>query len=181
MAIAWRYGDGTNTQALTILRKYFHAVIVAIYLPGVLFDMELLFSASVIVLAGFLFLEAVRLLGNEFLGEVLNQKMTGFLDEKDAGKLILTHIYLLVGCSIPIWLFPLGEPNNGREVLLLCSGVISLGVGDAAASIGGTLWGKTKIFGNNKSLEGLFSSVAAEVAFALLLYLLGTKLKYVTM
>lgn len=173
--IAWRYGEGTNSQALTVLRKYFHAVIVAIYLPGALFDLELLSTASVIVLAGFLFLETVRLSGDEVFGDILNKKTAGFLDEKDSGKLILTHIYLLVGCSLPIWIFPLKMPTDGSEFLLLCSGIISLGIGDAAASIGGTLWGKTKIFGSNKSVEGTLSSIAAEVAFAILLYLFGKK------
>lgn len=172
LAIAWGLGSG-QTYRLTILRKYFHGVIVAIYLPGVLLDIELLYSASLIVLAGFLLVEALRLLGPELIRNTLNQKLAAFLDEKDSGRLILTHIYLLVGCSMPIWIFPNSTPSDGREFLLLCSGIISLGIGDAAASVGGTLWGKTKIFGGNKSLEGTLSSVVAEVAFVLLLYFMG--------
>ena len=30
--------------------------------------------------------------------------MERFRDEKDPGPLLLTHIYLLLGCAIPVWL-----------------------------------------------------------------------------
>ena len=38
------------------------------------------------------------------LGVVINKNLRVFLDGQDAGSLILTHIYLLVGCSAPLWL-----------------------------------------------------------------------------
>lgn len=160
---------------LTILRKYFHGVVVAVYLPGILMDVELLFTASVIALAAFLLLEAVRLYNLEGLGPILNSSMAGFLDEKDQGSLILTHTYLLVGCSLPVWIFPGTTVTNAVEVLLLSSGVIALGIGDAAASIGGSLYGRTKWSGSEKSVEGTAFSVAAELLFVFILQILGNK------
>nr|CAG4637274.1 EOG090X0BFL [Ceriodaphnia reticulata] len=167
------FGSANFSIKLTILRKYFHGVVIAIYLPGIFFDVELLFAASVIVFSAFLLLESVRLYDLECVGNILNKNMMGFLDEKDQGTLILTHIYLLVGCSLPIWIFPLSTTTNARDNLLLCSGIVSLGVGDTAASIGGTLWGKTKFPGSSKSVEGTLCSMLAEICFMLILFYSG--------
>lgn len=172
LAIAWWFGNGSSVK-LTVLRKYFHGVVIAIYLPGVFFDTELLFVASVIVLAAFLLLESVRLYNLDYVGDILNKNMVGFLDEKDQGTLILTHIYLLIGCSLPIWIFPLESAMDTTDKLLLCSGVVSLGIGDTAASIGGTLWGKNKFPGSSKSIEGTVCSILAEILFLVIMFYLG--------
>ena len=136
LTTVWMYGSRRNPipVRLTILRKYFHGVVVAIYMPGILLDPELLFLASVFALSGFLFIEGVRLFNFEPVGPVLNKSLSKFLDSKDRGLLILTHIYLLVGCSLPIWIFPGTVANTKTDVLVLSSGIISLGIGDTAAS-----------------------------------------------
>ncbi|XP_057375490.1 dolichol kinase-like [Daphnia carinata] len=172
LIIAWRFGSGSSVK-LTVLRKYFHGVIIAVFLPGIFYDVQLLFVASVIILAAFLLLEASRLHNLDYVAELLNKNMIGFLDEKDQGTLILTHIYLLIGCSLPIWIFPLTSATDATDYLLLCSGIISLGIGDTAASIGGTLWGKTKLPGSSKSIEGTICSIMAEVLFILALFYFG--------
>ncbi|EFX80525.1 putative SMC6, structural maintenance of chromosome protein 6, copy B [Daphnia pulex] len=172
LAIAWWFGNGSSVK-LTVLRKYFHGVVIAIYLPGVFFDTELLFVASVMVLAAFLLLESVRLYNLDYVGDILNKNMAGFLDEKDQGTLILTHIYLLIGCSLPIWIFPLKSAMDTTDKLLLCSGVVSLGIGDTAASIGGTLWGKNKFPGSSKSIEGTVCSILAEILFVIIMFHFG--------
>jgi hypothetical protein len=33
--------------------------------------------------------------------------LSPFTDKRDSGPLILTHVYLLTGCALPLWLFPL--------------------------------------------------------------------------
>lgn len=173
LLIVWRFGSANSSVKLTVLRKYFHGVVIAIYLPGIFFDVELLFTASVIIFSVFLLLESVRLYDLEYVGNILSKNMVGFLDEKDQGTLILTHVYLLVGCSLPIWIFPLNTAANARDNLLLCSGIVSLGVGDTAASIGGTLWGTTKFSGSSKSVEGTLCSMVAEICFMLILFYSG--------
>lgn len=145
----------------------------AIFLPGVLLDPELLFIASTIALAAFLFLEAVRLYDIGGVGGLLNSSMAGFLDEKDQGSLILTHTYLLVGCSLPVWILPVTAAKSAQEILVLSSGIISLGVGDAAASVGGSFFGRTKWSGSEKSLEGTACSITAELLFIALLQKIG--------
>jgi len=38
------------------------------------------------------------------LGDVIGRCFQIFIDDRDEGAVILTHIYLLVGCSCPLWL-----------------------------------------------------------------------------
>ena len=59
-----------------------------------------------------------------------------FKDEKDQGDLVLTNIYLLAGVSLPLWLS--ADLSNDNPLTLL-SGVLSIGIGDAFASIIGKL------------------------------------------
>lgn len=118
-------------------------------------------------------MQAVRICNVEPIGPLLDQSLSSFQDDKDQGAIILSHIYLLVGCSLPIWILPTHTTSEAIDLLLLSSGVISLGVGDAAASIGGTLLGKTKLGRCNKSVEGTLCSIVAQLMFVLALDYLG--------
>jgi len=39
-------------------------------------------------------------------GEPIHSALQVFLDEKDSGPLILTHVYLLLGFAVPLWIYP---------------------------------------------------------------------------
>lgn len=39
-------------------------------------------------------------------GERIHSALEVFLDEKDSGPLILTHVYLLLGFAVPLWIYP---------------------------------------------------------------------------
>lgn len=177
LLFAWFFGPGRKIHIkVTMVRKFFHFVAISIFLPGVCWSPILLFAASVFALAGFFVLEAIRLYNLGAFGAILNSSMSGFLDEKDKGHLILSHTYLLVGCSLPIWILPVTNAENPQEILILCSGLISLGVGDSAASIGGSIFGRTKWNGSDKSLEGTACFIAAEIIFIFFLQALGSSI-----
>ena len=75
--------------------------------------------------------------------------MAAFVDSRDTqGELYVTHITLLLGLAVPIWL------GSGA---LMYTGIIATGVGDALASIVGSLrgpWGRPVAASTNKMVEG---------------------------
>lgn len=162
-----RASGSKKHQASTVVRKYFHLIVVATYVPGLMYDRQLLHVASVSCLAAFLLLEYVRYFRIRPLGQVLRQLLTLFLDERDSGPLILTHIYLLLGMSLPIWLFP-GPcaPKGslpGAGGLVPYAGVLAVGVGDTVASIFGSTMGEIRWPGTKKTMEGTATSVFAQI------------------
>ena len=52
-----------------------------------------------------LLIELIRYYQIGRLSVIINDTMNLFVDDKDSsGELILSHIYLLIGLSLPIWL-----------------------------------------------------------------------------
>ncbi|XP_035699533.1 dolichol kinase-like [Branchiostoma floridae] len=155
----------------TIVRKYFHLIAIAVFLPGLMRNPQLLYIGSVAALGAFILLEYVRMYRIQPFGESLHTSLRVFVDEKDRGVAILTHIYLLLGCSLPLWLYP-SAYTIGTE-LAMYSGVISLGVGDTAASVIGSKLGRHRWPGTKKTVEGTLAAVVAQLAACCTLSLLG--------
>lgn len=108
------------------------------------------FYSSVVLLCAVL--QLLRVIHMPPLGEVLEAGFTVFADEKDSGPIALTPIYLLAACSLPLWLYPSicsEEVYVGQRLLPLMSGLLTIGIGDTAASIFGTWIGKAKWEGRN--------------------------------
>ncbi|XP_021941018.1 dolichol kinase isoform X2 [Zootermopsis nevadensis] len=163
-------------QASTVIRKYFHILAVAVFIPGLIRECCFLYLASGVVLALITALELLRVIRMPPLGEVLQAGFTVYADEKDAGTLALTPIYLLAGCSLPLWLYPsicLEEIYAGQHLLPLMSGLLTVGIGDTAASVFGTWIGKTKWEGTKKTKEGTFASIICQMILILMLVYLG--------
>ncbi|XP_061912807.1 dolichol kinase [Entelurus aequoreus] len=162
-----RQSGSKKHQASTVVRKYFHLIVVATFVPGLLYDRHLLHVASVGCLAVFLFLEYVRYFRIKPLGQPLRQLLTLFLDERDSGPLILTHIYLLLGMALPVWLFPGAcAPKgvlSGAGGLVPYAGVLAVGVGDTVASVFGSTMGEIRWPGTKKTVEGTATSVFAQI------------------
>lgn len=171
-------------RAPTIARKYFHFLVVATYIPGIIFDRPLLYVAATVCLAVFIFLEYVRYFRIKPLGHPLRSLLTLFLDERDSGPLILTHIYLLLGMSLPIWLVPRPCTQKGSlggaRALVPYAGVLAVGVGDTVASIFGSTIGEIRWPGTKKTFEGTMTSIFAQIISVALILIFdsGVDLNY---
>lgn len=132
-------------KATTVVRKTFHFLAIAIFVPGFLYKCSILYLASGVVLGIFIVLELIRNIQLKPLSDHLQEGFLLYCDEKDAGAVALTPIYLLIGVSLPLWIHPAAcdmTDSAGFNLIPLLSGVFTVGVGDTGASFIGTRFGK---------------------------------------
>lgn len=154
-------------------RKVFHFTMVGMLLPATFVDPTFVSLALIIVLIVFLALDMFRASQLPPLSKPIASFLAPYVDGRDfRGPVVISHIFLLIGCAIPLWLALASVPRDGtghlsgwevptREVSMV-SGVVCVGLGDAAASLIGRRYGRRKWFwGGGKSIEG---SVAFAVA-----------------
>ncbi|GAD98236.1 hypothetical protein AN1653.2 [Paecilomyces variotii No. 5] len=154
-------------------RKVFHGMMVAMFLPTVYVDPPFCALALALVLAIFLLLDLFRASQLPPISRPLTHFLAPYVDGRDhRGPVIVSHIFLLIGCAIPLWLSLASLPRGGsppwegwevpsRDVSMV-AGVICVGMGDAAASLVGRRFGRHKWFwGGGKSLEGSVAFAAA--------------------
>lgn len=111
------------TLGLNARRKFFHALAVAMFVPGIAYDVRfrlllVLFLTHFffrfkpafthlsfgVAFALFTFAEYVRYFAIYPFGAAVHLFMNEFLDHKDSGTAILSHFYLLTGCAGSLWL-----------------------------------------------------------------------------
>lgn len=162
-------------------RKIFHFTMVLMLLPTTFIDPLYIAFALSLILAVFLLLDTFRACALPPISKPMKYFLAPYIDGRDLrGPVVVSHIFLLVGCAIPLWLSLAtmrrddenpwelaGEiEGKGREVAML-SGVICVGMGDAFASLIGRRFGKRKwVWPGGKTLEGS-AAFAAAVAFSL--------------
>ncbi|KAI0119132.1 hypothetical protein F4814DRAFT_410689 [Daldinia grandis] len=147
-------------------RKVFHFMMVAMFLPATYIDPTFAALALSVVLALFLLLDLLRASQLPPLSKPLAFFLAPYVDGRDLrGPVVISHIFLLIGCAIPLWLSLGSLPRVGsgcldswevptREISMV-SGVVCVGLGDAAASLIGRRYGQRKwLWGGGKSLEG---------------------------
>ncbi|KAJ2904304.1 Dolichol kinase sec59 [Zalerion maritima] len=154
-------------------RKVFHFMMVAMLLPATYIDPTFAALALSAVLVVFLLLDLIRASQLPPFSKPIANFLTPYVDGRDLrGPVVISHIFLLIGCAIPLWLTLASLPRTGEGVMKgweiptrevsMVSGVICVGLGDAAASLIGRRWGHKKwLWGGGKSLEG---SVAFTIA-----------------
>ncbi|KAI1432651.1 hypothetical protein GGR50DRAFT_580759 [Xylaria sp. CBS 124048] len=157
-------------------RKVFHFMMVIMFFPATYVDPCFVALAFAIALAVFLLLDLLRASQLPPLSKPLAFFLAPYVDGRDLrGPVVISHIFLLIGCAIPLWLSLGSLPRIDyghlqgwhvpvREVAMV-SGVICVGLGDAAASLIGRRYGHRKwLWGGGKSLEG-------SAAFAIAVFL----------
>ncbi|KAI8325171.1 hypothetical protein GQ54DRAFT_255139 [Martensiomyces pterosporus] len=135
------------------------------FVPGYIFAPRLLHVGFTVALVGFVLVECLRVFGIGPWGGPIQDFIRKFTDHRDAGSMVTSHFYLLYGCALPVWL-------GGSSVVACLSGVLSLGVADAAASLVGMRFGRVRWPGTPKTVEGtagfVLSLLAATEAVCLL-------------
>ena len=164
-------------------RKVFHGMMVAMFLPTIFVDPTFISLAFILILAVFLLLDLFRASQLPPIARPLTQFLAPYVDGRDhRGPVVVSHIFLLIGCAIPLWLSLAGiersrdSPPDDWEVprreMSMISGVVCVGMGDAAASLIGRRFGRRRWpWTGGKSLEGSLA-----FAFAVILGLILARL-----
>ncbi len=173
MYLISKHGDYLSNNTQIIKRKLFHVIAVLLFVPVSYINVELLNVALGVAFSLFILIEFIRLNDtNSVVGIAISEYLNENIDERDQGQVILTHMYLLLGCSIPLWVGSVFMFNQNRYggnsaskntidtgIIYMCllSGVVSVGIGDAVGSIVGKLFDakyKIKWPKSKKSVQG---------------------------
>ncbi|EUC31593.1 hypothetical protein COCCADRAFT_100889 [Bipolaris zeicola 26-R-13] len=154
-------------------RKVFHGTMVAMLLPTIYVDPCFVALALALVLAIFILLDLIRASQLPPLSKPIARFLTPYVDGRDLrGPVVVSHIFLLIGCAIPLWLSLAGVDRSGGEPwrewgvknrdISMVSGVVCVGMGDAAASLIGRRYGRRRWpWAGGKSLEGSLAFAVA--------------------
>lgn len=158
----------STTVEVDTRRKVFHGMMVAMLLPTIFVDPCFIALTLALVLSVFCLLDLIRAAQLPPLSKPLAYFLTPYVDGRDLrGPVVVSHIFLLIGCAIPLWLSLAGTPRtsddkpwlgweiHGPRDVSMIAGVVCVGMGDAAASLIGRRWGRRKWpWLGGKSLEG---------------------------
>ncbi|KAJ1610964.1 hypothetical protein OIY81_654 [Cryptosporidium canis] len=160
-------------------RKTFHLFLIVLFSPQIISfkitpnheyqaAMEFTIISIYVASSAFIYLEVVRKCQNGELTNFINGILVPFLDNKDnANSIIITHICLLVGISIPIFKeFLLRKGTSDFDVVSATLGIATIGVGDALSAILGCLYGRIYLPGNrDKTLIGMIAFFVSTCSF----------------
>jgi len=156
-------------------RKVFHGMMVAMFLPTIFVDPPFIALALALILSIFLLLDLFRASQLPPISKPLTYFLAPYVDGRDhRGPIIVSHIFLLIGCAIPLWLSLAATPRDGirpfagwdvtKRDMSMISGVVCVGMGDAAASLIGRRYGRRRWpWSGGKTLEGSLAFAVAVV------------------
>mmetsp|Transcript_16323 Transcript_16323/g.28179 ORF Transcript_16323/g.28179 Transcript_16323/m.28179 type:complete len:571 (-) Transcript_16323:2328-4040(-) len=152
------YIAANTTWPLIITRKLYHLLALILFGPAFILTPDFLGLSFAIACALLLVVEYIRICRVPPFGDWIHFYLRSYTDSRDEGTTILTHIYLLLGCAVPLWLF-----RNSKTCAYL-GGLVILGAGDAAGAIVGSTTGKIRWPGGMKTVEGTIAAVGASLA-----------------
>ncbi|MEW5297336.1 MAG: hypothetical protein WDW36_000552 [Sanguina aurantia] len=88
----------------TIMRKGYHLLALALFLPAFAWDVRMLQASLAIAFAVLVAAEALRCASLPHVSPALQRFMSDFADARDVGPLYITHFTLLLGMALPVWL-----------------------------------------------------------------------------
>jgi dolichol kinase len=147
-----------------IHRKLFHLLALLLFVPPILNENVDFLGLSIgIALALSFIIEVIRIGRVKPCGAMIHEYIQQQVDNRDQGVMVLTHIYLLSGCGITMWMSPSLAKGTHEEdtmksmnILFHSAGILATGIGDAMGAAVGAGWGSTRhvIHGTSKSIEG---------------------------
>lgn len=158
---------------LELIRKFYHFICVLLFIPALMKDVAWLKLGMTIAANIFIVLEAFRNLArHSFLGDSFTRRMEIFRNQHDPGQAILSHLWLLIGCALPVFLTK--DTNRPLDKLQAASGILSLGFLDSFAAIVGKIFAGRRWPNSNRtmigSLAGFVAFLAAQWIFLLYWY-----------
>lgn len=150
---------GLAMKASTVTRKSFHVLASLVFLSGIVYDLELITLAAGCGLGLLILVEALRISRIEPISSALQSAFDVYGDEKDVGSFAMTPMYLYAGLACPLILVP---EYKGSELDLL-SGVLSIGIGDTAASWFGSRYGFNMWPDSSRTMEGTTFNIASQI------------------
>jgi dolichol kinase len=165
--------------SVVLLRKGYHILAAALFLPALFLEPQLLGVALAVAFAVLVVVEVVRLGRVPWVSKWVASFMGAFIDSRDSGRIFTTHFTLLLGMAAPVWLSNALEEEEvveGGDVWpAAMAGILILGVGDAVAAAVGKAVGRTPMcYGSTKTVEGTAAGVVATMlAWALALWASG--------
>lgn len=155
-----------SNETNCVVRKAFHFAVAVVFISGYKQDVEFTrFAAGGMVII-LMILEMIRAwqLAGPF-GALLERLCSSLRGKWDNRYLTMSHIYLLVGVFLPLWLVPF-DLKSAETKLVLSSGLISVCIGDTAAAVLGTTFGHRVLCRETgKTLVGLLANIVAMIGF----------------
>lgn len=166
-ALAFAPGSQQGSRRQVLVRKYFHVLALILFVPTILINIRFMALAFAVAIAVFMVVESLRIAKMPVIASVLDSFMQSYVDDRDEGVAVLTHIYLLLGCALPVFFtyFVLRGIFSANALLIALSGVTVTGLGDAMASFCGVHFGRHRWRGSKKTVEGTLAMIAAVLAF----------------
>ena len=160
----------------TCARKLFHAVALAMFVPATALHVDLMALAFAVALNVFVWVEALRVCNLLPFRKIVSEFLGRYVDSRDQGPVILTHMYLLLGCAIPVWCHvtmctansrlettsAVGRPHSGTGPLAF-GGLLAVGVLDSLAAGFGKAYGRHRWPGTLKTVEGTAAAIVGSV------------------
>ena len=152
----------TGQISPVIARKWFHFIAILLFVPTTALVPQLQSLSYAVAICVLLMIEVIRIdipMLNDFYYTYLDQTK----DEADDSKFVISHIALVAGCAMPLWIiqyynfFCAGDNTSlpfSFNVLVGLWGVWVLGIGDAMGAIIGKSFGRYKWGSNSRTMEG---------------------------
>uniref|UniRef100_A0A7S3UB06 dolichol kinase n=1 Tax=Picocystis salinarum TaxID=88271 RepID=A0A7S3UB06_9CHLO len=183
--LAYTCGDGLEGQSkehmVSCWRKAWHVLLMCMIVPFVA-NGDTLFVGLALAYVVLAFVVLNLLIVVSRGGRIVFLDIAApFLDSRDQGNIIASHISLVASFGIPIWILNMFSFLKDDSCLMLNktrlphlklfshSGMITVGVGDTLAAFVGCFVGKTHLFHKKKTLEGSLAAVVGMAVYAIVL------------